>query len=1290
MARKDESNPTAGLEDSSRFRQKSSGVLESTVSETKREHATSAENLRRTTQHVSNAASDLASESHGRGVESIANSNVQHDDQNAIESSTAQNLPPRSNQSSSNTEDDLTPSTVERGYRTLASVPNDMGMASSPSMSPAQGRLSPDRHERSPSPTKGMGGFVQSAMLRRSDSLNKRWSAQGTAGLNRAYSSASNRSSTYGNPEGIVTSLSSATSTPKLERSPTVPSKENSPSRLLSYSSVGDLKSAAASQVILAGGPPSPGGVNTGFLKSLHTRSRSTLSITTDAAGEQQEKEPSSPTSPTKRFSPVKSSWLESALTKPDHSKPLTLPAQPTWLSDLNKSRLHRGSRDLTQHDTISTSTLDVATESSPVADLPASARFTSVRRSRPPPPETKPKPTILTGEQTSAQAQLTTMNSLKEPDVSSVSSFQGTSGTNSSNAYDRKDTSPKIDFRATLRSRQAPSAKASDQQLEFQNVFGKLRSTQRETSSSIGHKPVHMKQSLSAALEARRIGSSETKVSITPEMTKPAFLAVVKEGFKDKSKMFATTLLPDASVLNTNTSFPATNIDDEANTPVDNLADKPPAKISDTSRTLADKFNPGLVHLLNKRQIAPSVTETDILRVTNSKIVHSDANAAATPLAGQTLQHMTKDRARGPKRRAPNSKTAVVEAPVSQSLPKTRAPFASNAVRNPTSVSQPLVADTSDATPADPALGRSTTPIERERVGERVFPPTHSQNKPHTSPKPPRISALPSHPKSNGINHRSPSSSTSSVTSRKPSKPTSLQSVRVASRATSTTTTTTTDPDEQSLVGSSENWQAVPDDISEDMTKSATPSVRNMSASWGRSTSLQARELNQVKSPIKLPTHADEQEAKERAGLGSQPASGKENISPTSPPSVTSTAGGSPPAKAAKVLPRPTSSVNASAKPSVRKPSSSLKVGSTVASLSRQTGLDKSSNATIRPVGETPLAAREIYAEFFQSSPRLSPDTDLQISSFLNDPTNDTPKTKTLRTSISELSTDGKLRSLPANHNHILSSDSMYICTHIFGDTRGIRTSEVYHWIGASVPEANIIDAAGHGRRLAKEQSGTFHSLRQGHESSNFLQAIGGILITRSGPRDSSSDYILCCRRHSGHIVFDEVAFSPESLCSGFAFLISAKNSLYLWAGRGCAADELGCARLIAMDMAPTASVNEIVDGGEPAEFLAHFPSAPAAIPESADYWTLKPQHDGYTSRLFHIEATAPAATPARASAAALWSLVRRQSQLQTVEDSGAAASGTVRVVEIVPYGQADLEPDSVYVLDAFFEIYV
>ena len=46
---------------------------------------------------------------------------------------------------------------------------------------------------RPPSPTKGLGGFVQSAMMKRSDSVSKRWSVQASTGLKRGDSVAGNR-----------------------------------------------------------------------------------------------------------------------------------------------------------------------------------------------------------------------------------------------------------------------------------------------------------------------------------------------------------------------------------------------------------------------------------------------------------------------------------------------------------------------------------------------------------------------------------------------------------------------------------------------------------------------------------------------------------------------------------------------------------------------------------------------------------------------------------------------------------------------------------------------------------------------------------------------------------------------------------------------------------------------------------------------------------------------------------------------------------------------------------------
>jgi hypothetical protein len=84
-------------------------------------------------------------------------------------------------------------------------------------MSPTQGRISPER-ERSASPTKGMGGFVQSAMLKRSDSVSKRWSTATPPTLTRQGSTLSNRGSAmagYG-------SLSRAERPTTLSREPSI------------------------------------------------------------------------------------------------------------------------------------------------------------------------------------------------------------------------------------------------------------------------------------------------------------------------------------------------------------------------------------------------------------------------------------------------------------------------------------------------------------------------------------------------------------------------------------------------------------------------------------------------------------------------------------------------------------------------------------------------------------------------------------------------------------------------------------------------------------------------------------------------------------------------------------------------------------------------------------------------------------------------------------------------------------------------------------------------------------
>lgn len=1147
------------------------------------------------------------------------------------------------------------------GHRSLPSISDENVLLSPPSMSPSQGRLSPDRLERPSSPTKGMGGFVQSAMLRRSDSLNKRWSAQGTTGLHRASSNASPRTSVYSNSDLGSTPLASANNTPRVDRSSTVASREGSPSRLLARSSMTNLR--GGTRETQSGGAdtlPSSNAKTEGFPRFTHSRSRSTLSMTTDAAENHDDAEPVSPTSPSKRFSPSKSSWLESALTKPETAKPLTIPTQPSWLSGLNKNKQNRESRDLSHSDVLGADIVTDTSLSQPTATSADLNRLGSLRSRRLPAPETKPKPIALVTEaQGHTVEPVAILN--KSTATPTLTPTKETVRQSSPPGRERVNEPPKIDFRNTLRSRQPPTEKNDNQQLEFQNVFGKLRRTHGEPPPVLKAKPLVIpaqqpKEKPIAVMIGRP--TAESASSSKPEAVKPSTQIGAEP---------VLTLSPHPMQLpqDSTSSAAVTHQKSEA---VDSLgADSQPVKSSSTSSKLADKFNPGLVHLLSKRQTAPAVMHTDHVSGHDQKVVHGSlgGNITEQQSVGQPLQHMTKDRARGPKRRAPKSQPAADE-------PASRTTTSSHTLpqRNPVTrmFTPPLpteVVKTTKSTPP-PVIKRITTPV----IGEE----------PEDRSKPPQLHISPIR-QTNGNDARG--------AVRKPSKPASLQSVRVASAAASSVS----DGDEKSLVGSSENWQAVPEDEASEVSQT---SVRGLSASWARSTSAQSRALTSIKAPIRLPTQADEQAAMERAGLTNPSVGGKENVDPIDRASASQVARNSPLSKTPQPLIGRASSGNMSEKPGVRKPSSSIKnttAPTSSGSLPRPAPPAKPSVATIRPVGQTPVAAREIFAGFFSTNPKLNSNTldGIDIPTLFAHTPDEPPKIKTLRKTISELSTDGKLAPLPAQQDHVLYSDAMYLCTHIFGDIKGSRITEVYLWLGAAVSESHADDAATFARRHTKEKSGVLHVFRQGREPTNFLQALGGILITRQGSRDAvgrGTNYILCCRRHLGHITFDEVALSIHSLCAGFPFLIASEEKLYLWKGRGCTAEELGCARLIAMDMAPAASLTEIDDGAEPASFLALFPGA-HAVPASADYWAQKPQHEAYATRLFRIDTATPLAAP-RATATALWQLVRRQSQPQTPDEAAAGATPRARATELTPFIQSDLEPDGVYVLDAFFEIYV
>ena len=459
-----------------------------------------------------------------------------------------------------------------------------------------------------------------------------------------------------------------------------------------------------------------------------------------------------------------------------------------------------------------------------------------------------------------------------------------------------------------------------------------------------------------------------------------------------------------------------------------------------------------------------------------------------------------------------------------------------------------------------------------------------------------------------------------------------------------------------------------------------ASNSVKGAAAVWQTPTPVHR---SGARSPIKLPTRKDEEAAHEQAGL--------RNFSP--PTSIglgieTMTNKPQTPTPFARSLPTPPML-------SPRSPKSPPLPGKKPPSIAnRKPSNNLSPHARPQKNGSPTSEAARTISDFFgesaKSTTKLNVDTQAVIACCSSH--NGPEKIKTLRKQIFEVAGDGKLLPVPSQQEHILFEENIYICTHVFGGLSGTRTTEVYLWYGDCVPISAVEDSLLFARKVTKDNNGKLVTLKQGKETSNFFQALGGIVITRRGsscpagsPSSSPASYMLCARRHVGQIAFDEVDFSPATLCKGFPYIISPRfNKLYLWKGSGSGADELGCARLIGMDLGLTGEIEEVDEGQEPPAFWQAFPAGRNDRPANKDsqYWHLKSSYEKYTTRMFIIDAEA--LRPKSSSSYLSWG---RRGSAPSTDDTSTMNTA---IKEMMPFAQADMADDGIYVLDAFFEIFV
>lgn len=1196
---------------------------------------------------------------------------------------------------------------------------------------PLGGRRSPTRPL---SPTKGMGGFVQSAMMKRTDSV-KRWSVSSTTGLQRADTVTPNRNSVSDlNRTGNTQSNSRPASFYQtVSRSSSRPSSRPTSSHANDASPTSALAPDAGTNGS-GEGPPEQIGEKT--------------------ADNDKEDKSTPPTSPSKtmdprRWSPSKnSSWLEAALNKPDSPKPKPAPStssQPAWMVELNKAKAQKAINP--DVDLVRTSTVK------------HEVRVGGLMRA--PPMGTGVKPTLLPGKLHSPSLSLSGEKSpmpslrkrLSNPAFAPEDSSQSHGGeTTERNVVSsvlgkpKPDTPPKKDFRGSLKSFQPPSSgSVGGDGNELKNVFGSLRKTRTQNyvapdtlkdnilrgkdalNATGGPKPSVRNDEFKDAIlqkkadfqKAKAEGRGVARSVVDPKDNPiPEGLAKALEQrgrsstFSAVKKNAASSELSLESAASASGPVRISSLTTTERETVD-LAPKPHAntvpKIA--GGRLADRFNPGLANLLARGP--PGATGgPGKLSESGPVIVASEE-----PLGpGPQLTHMTKGRARGPRRKAPTSAAQQAEAlkpekpspsqpesasarPLTADVQATR--FGTSVVKPPSPLQEAersrllpgssqdgsnevvtLVDSSKKDVATDPGLAPAGTVISlvdssrprspTRKIHEQVAA-LAARGKQNDAEEP---ASQPSSPKKLDVKRISKFfDETNQKLEGETPRPLSPQKTGGAPRPLSP----------QKTGGRQFPETEAPRALSPHKTgggrfQEGGEPLRAMSPNktgGSRFTEVEApRPLSRQKTGPRQPLDAEAPQPLYSQRTGGRSIPDQATVRPLSPqktggrrlpeapqsPSkeVRNAKPGSPfKTTAAAFEPQVTAADSPSAPEPQRIDAHSRSWSQNkIRPLPIQPRESPTSPQTTSPVRSPTKYAFEIATElnefFGRSRPKRNYNVDAAELLMHRPP--EPAKVKTQSVQLFRIGSDGKKQAVPTHQERMLFEREMYLCGHTFTDGSGRNIAEVYFWAGDQVPPSAIEDAQLLVSREARAMGGKLIGFPQGKESTQFLQALGGIVIVRRGSSnkyDSLAPSMLCGRHFQGQITFDEVDFSPHSLCSGFPYLITQNGKCFMWKGKGSNVDELSCARLIGMDLALMGELTEVDDGNEPPEFWNIFDGQVRA--GSADHWRLKPNYQKYCGRLFRSD-----------------------------------AGDRQQIAEIYPFSQVDLDPVGIYIIDCFFEMYI
>lgn len=1191
-------------------------------------------------------------------------------------------------------------------------------------------------------------------MMKRSDSISKRWSAHGAPGLNRPSSIVINGGSIGRSGLGdLVTSPTDAKTAREGSPSPTRPGSSHSEATVVSPTKANEEPGSSG----VAG---SKDGLQSddGFVRPARRSHARSMSSVTNNDAKAQDGDPQTPRSPTKsidqkRWSPTKASWLESALNRPESPRQKSpVSQQPAWMRDLNKTRQSRSSVDLGKPTGSKEVTPVGHNEKSSISGLPektSRSETASVKQTESD-SNVQSQDVDKPAENKTESPQSSEKGHNEEP-VAEPSAKQDTTTRKTSppvlppkpNLTLRSDVnSPKskqqpgvIDFRANLRRTEVTNESSPQEEPEFKNVFGKLRKAERtnyvppdELKENImrgkaalnatgGPKKTQrvedFRETLLKHKEAMKAGGGSVRRMTNGDDRPPSKPAdPIPEAISKRNNLNRTD--SNKSNISTGSSsstvdrpgekgdnrqirespkpMPAVNqtgsADARASLQEDSLTKDKPLKVDSdkslpeseaasvetgqkdsrgetigsvrplpssdnagaakvataprglaTKGSLAERLNPALANVLSRGLPVPGgETEKPNAAVVSSETTSSNAPKSTDPSSSTPLTHITKHRAKGPKRRLPGSAPSSAKAPSKQEeLPSPENKKESLEQKSVQNMAKQIESSlSSKPLPPGPALAVISEMSDSLSTPKK---PGDEKPKPAVSPKSPELK------KSTFGSFARGQDSTQEIKEDKNQEATEALPPKQHTGLEESSPRPNAIQQRNENQESQSSWRPTPPPKSATLPLSPATAVKqNLPGNSSPSPSLTSK----LKENIVNSANISPLQSKIGLGLGGSIFQSKQDSSQD------------------KVA----SSRSEKASPSPPVPPKKIDI-------SLNTSLDPRRPSLTSPVPRTSESAR-VISDFFNTLPKSSDRVNIDPQLILTAKT-ESPKARTIKKQIWEITGDGKRQDLPVNQEYILFEGSMYLCVHTF-ECNGSNKTEVYLWCGDEVGEAAIDDAQLFARKVARENGCKLELLRQGKETASFIQALGGIIITRRGSSSRSSSsalYMLCGRRHLGQIAFDEVDFSRRSLCSGFPFVISAKfGKLYLWKGKGSGADEIGGARLIGMDLGLTGEIEEVSEGQEPESFFEVFPDYKETVShQTADHWHLKPNHEKYRCRLLRVDHEL-------GQRVGFWN--------RRTGSSSPVTRPNDTVQEIEPFCQKDLRTKDIYILDAFFDLYV